>query len=220
MTVPAQENQEKNEIKNNDKEYNFRMLDAKYERELQKERGARLEAERKIEELTKKRQIIEDDEDDETEPYVDNKRLNKKLTSFERRLDEKIDKKAEEKAGIMLAKERQDMWMRSNPDFHDVMQYAQQFAERDPDLAETILQMPEGFARQQLVYKTIKNMGLHKPSQKEPSIQEKIDANRRSPYYQPSTVGTAPYAGSSDFSPAGQKNAYDKMQQLKQKLRM
>lgn len=218
MTVPAQENQ--SESKQSDKEHNFRLLEAKYERQLQKERDARLEAERKVEEAQKKRTVIEEDDDDDSEPYVDNKRLAKKFSSFEKRMDEKIDKKAEEKAYIMLAKERQDMWMRANPDFHDVMQYAQQFAERDPDLAESILQMPEGFARQQLVFKTIKSMGLHKPAQKESSIQEKIDANRRSPYYQPSMVGTAPYSNAGDFSPAGQKNAYDKMQQLKQKLRI
>jgi hypothetical protein len=218
MTVPSQENQAPTETKN-DKEYNFRMLEAKYERQLQQERAARVEAEKKAQEFAQKRNVVEEDDDD-NEPYVDKKRLDKKLTSFERRMDEKIDKRAEEKARIMVEQERQQMWLKANPDFHEVMQHAQQFAERDPELAETILHMPEGFERQKLVFKTIKSMGLHKPATKEPSIQDKIDSNRRSPYYQPSSVGTAPYAAAGDFSPAGQKSAYDKLQQLKKNLRI
>jgi len=63
-------------------------------------------------------------------------------------------------------------------------------------------------------------MGLHQPEQKQASIQEKVDANRRSPYYQPTGVGSAPYGNTGDFSPAGQKNAYAKMQDLKNRLRI
>jgi hypothetical protein len=80
--------------------------------------------------------------------------------------------------------------------------------------------MPEGFERQKLVYKNIKALGLHKPEEKAPSIQDKVDANRRSPYYQPSGVGSAPYAPVGDFSANGQKAAYEKMQELKSKLRI
>jgi len=90
----------------------------------------------------------------------------------------------------------------------------------DPELAESILEMPEGFERQKLVYKNIKALGIHKPAMKEPSIQEKVDANRRSPYYQPSGVSTAPYSQVGDFSNTGQKQAYEKMQQLKSQLRI
>lgn len=225
MTSPIQENQEPSvQQKPNDKEFNFRQIEAK----LQQERIARLEAEKKAEEALRmaedaKRNIKSgsDDDDDDSEPYVDNKKLQRKLQNFERNLEQKIDKKAEEKARMMLDKDKRESWMRQNPDFYDVLQHAEAFAQRDPELAETILQMPEGFERQKLVYKTIKNMGLHKPAQKEPSIQEKIDSNRRSPYYQPSGIGSAPYnSGSGDFSPSGQKNAYQKMQELKSKLRI
>ena len=90
----------------------------------------------------------------------------------------------------------------------------------NPELAESILEMPEGFERQKLVYKNIKALGLHKPAEKQASIQDKIDANRRSPYYQPTGVSAGPYAGTGDFSKSGQKNAYDKMQQLKAQLRI
>lgn len=222
MTSPAQENQVvAAEQKPNDKEYNFRALEAKF----QQERQARLEAERKVQEaerlareMAQKRSEPDDDEDDE--PYVNPKKLDKKLSSFEKRLEEKIDKRAEEKARSMLDQQKKESWMRSNPDFYEVLQHAEKFAQHDPELAETILEMPEGFERQKLVYKNIKALGLHKPQQKEASIQDKIDANRRGPYYQPTNVNAGPYAMAGDFSQAGQKNAYQKMQELKARLRM
>jgi len=119
-----------------------------------------------------------------------------------------------------VREERKNNWIKSNPDFYDILQQADKLAQKDPELAESILDMPESFERQKLVYKNIKAMGLHKPEVKAPSIQEKIDSNKRSPYYQPSGVGTAPYASVGDFSQTGQKQAYAKMQALKAKYGM
>ena len=206
------------EAKTSDKELNFRQLEAKYERQLQAERAERERLQRELQ--SRSQAVQESDDDGDDEPYVDKKRLDKKLSSFERKLDEKIEKKAEEKAYQMIEKNKQESWLKSNQDFYDVMQHAEAFAQHDPELAETILQMPEGFERQKLVYKNIKALGLHKPKTPEPTIQQKVDANRRSPYYQPSGVGTAPYSTVGDYTPAGQKNAYDKMQDLKKRLRI
>ena len=168
----------------------------------------------------KKTEKIDEDDEGSSEPYVDHKRLDKKLSTFEKRMEAKIDQKAEEKARQMVDKERKDIWLKSNPDFFEVLQHAEKFAETNPELAEAILTMPEGFERQKLVYKNIKTLGIHQPAKPVTSIQDKVDANRRSPYYQGGSVGTAPYAAQSDFSPAGQKSAYDKMKLLQQKLRM
>ena len=219
--VQNQQPQQPAEVKQNDKEYNFRAL----EKQLQQERAARLEAEksakeseRLFREAQEKKSQVDDDVSDE--PYVDHKRLDKKLSSFEKKIEEKIDKRAEEKARMMMDQNKKETWIKSNPDFYDVLQNAEKFAQHDPELAETILEMPDTFERQKLVYKNIKALGLHKPQEKQQSIQEKIDANRRSPYYQPSGMGTAPYSNGGDFSSAGQKNAYAKMQELKAKLRM
>jgi len=99
-------------------------------------------------------------------------------------------------------------------------QNIERFYQHDKELADTILSMPEGFERQKLVFKSIKALGLHKPEVKQQSIQDKIDANKRSPYYQPSGIGTAPYASQGDFSDGGKKNAYQKMQELKNNLRI
>lgn len=212
------------ENKSTDKELNFRAIEAK----LRQETTARIEAERKAEEAiriaqeaTSKRQVVEDDDDDE--PYVAHKKLDKKLAKFGQATQTDIQKAmeiAKEKAKQEL---KQEMWLDKNQDFHQLMgneQILNKFYENNRELADTILQMPDGFPRQQLVYKNIKALGIDKPEQKQPSIQEKIDANRRTPYYQPSGVATAPYQSSGDFSPVGQKNAYNKMQELKNRLRI
>ncbi len=224
MTSPEQNQQQQpQEAKQNDKEHNFRALEAK----MHQERNARIEAERRAQEAERvlqerqnQRNDRADEDEDDSDPYIDKKRLNKSLASFERRMEEKIDQKAEEKASRMIQENKKSEWLKRNPDFYDVLQHAEKFAQADPELAESILEMPEGFERQKLVYKNIKALGIDKPLVKPQSIQDKVDANRRSPYYQPSGVGSAPYASTGDYSPAGQKNAYQKMQELKDKLRI
>jgi hypothetical protein len=206
--------------KSSDKELNFRKLEERYERQLAQERSAREEAEKRAQELSRKNQSFQEDDDEDDEPYIDKKKLAKKMSSFEQKMEEKIERKAEEKARMLMQQDKKEDWMRRNPDFYDVMMHAQKLANHDPELADTILAMPDGFERQKLVYKNIKSLGLHQDKPKEPSIQDKIDANKRSPYYQPSGIASAPYGGKGDFSQAGQKNAYDQMQALKAKLRL
>ena len=200
---------------------------AQIRKQLENERALRQQAEERAaaleRERTSKQSIQTDDDDDTTdEPYVDHKNLKKKMASFEKRMDEKIDRRAEEKARTLVENERRNSYLKQNSDFNDIMQpeLMQKFVERHPALAEGILNMPEGFERQKLVYENIKALGLHKKEEVKPSIQERIDQNKRSPYYQPSGVGTAPYAGAGDFSPAGQKNAYSKLMELKNRLRI
>jgi len=111
--------------------------------------------------------------------------------------------------------------LESNPDFWDVLeQHAEKIKTKSPALAKSILAMPDTFDRQKLVYQTVKELGLDRPEQKKESIQDKVDANRRGPSYQPSQVGTSPYVVGGDFSATGMKQAYDKMQQLKANLRI
>lgn len=208
-----------------EKEVNFRKQEELFKRQLEQERVARLQAEQEREELKNKIQQAQsrdndDDDEQDDEPYVDKRKLSKKLSKFEQLIDKKIEAKAEEKARKLMDDERKNSWLRNNPDFYDIMQHAQTLADKHPDVAESILEMPESFARQQLVYKNIKALGLHKPVETKPTIQDKIDQNRKSPYYQPSGVGTAPYSTVGDFSDAGQKNAYAKMKDLQKRLRI
>lgn len=209
MTEQLQENQ----APPSDKEINFRKQEAMYQRMLD-------EREKRIQELEARQvaraPVQEEEDEDDSEPYVDHKKLNKKLAKVGQSTQSEIQK-AMEQAKLSAKEElRQEMWLENNPDFFDVLKLADKFAARAPKLAENILRMPEGFERQKLVYNTIKEMGIDKPEQKAPSVQDKINANRQSPYYQPSGIGAAPHnATAGDFSDAGKKAAYDKVQALK-----
>lgn len=214
MTVPDQGQSPEN--KPSDKELNFRALEAKYQQQLAQERAER---ERLAKELESRQQVQSDDEDDE--PYIDKKKLAKTLSKFGQETQKQTQSEIQRAVQEAIQQERRDNWIKKNGDFYDTIQnHANELYKKDPELAETILEMPEGFERQKLVYKSIKALGLDKPKPKEPSIQEKIDQNRKTPYYQPTGVGSAPYAAQGDFSPAGQKNAYDKLVELKNRLRL
>jgi hypothetical protein len=206
------------QVEVNDKERNFRQLEARYQRDLEKERSARQDLEKQMEQI-QARMTPPAQEEETDDPYVDHKRLNRTLSSFEKRMEEKIEKMAESKASQMMEQKSVQDWLKRNPDFQTVMDnHANKLWDADPELAESILAMPDNFERQKIVYRNVKTMGLDKPAQKAPSIQDKIDANRRSPYYQPTGIASTPYQSGGDFSQSGQANAYKKMQELKSRL--
>ena len=208
------------QTRQNDIDRNFRALEAKFQRQLDEERQHRIEAERRLSEMHNNRKpIIEEEEEDDPEPYINHKKLNKTMSKFEQNTGTSIDK------AMRLAKEqakeelKEEMWIENNPDFYQTLQLAEKFHQRAPKLAENILKMPEGFERQKLVYYNIKELGLDKPEVKQSSIQETVNKNRQTPFYQPTGVGSAPYSQQSDFSESGKKAAYDKMQELKSRLK-
>lgn len=222
--VPVQE-----VSKNESIETNLAKQRQMYERKLEQERMARAQAEERAvlaeKAATERAKLspLNDDEDDD-EPYVDKKKLHKTLTRFGEQTKQQTQEDIKKAVEQALDQERRGQYLRDNSDFNQVMneQTIERFALKHPKLAQNILQMPDGFERQKLVYENIKALGIDKPESKSPTIQEKIESNRRSPYYQPSGVGTAPYATTTqgDFSSQGQKNAYDKMQELKNRLRI
>lgn len=213
MTVSTQDNQ----AKPTDKELNFRILEAKYEKQLAQERQARQDAESKFQEIQR---LKSQEEEVDDEPYIDHKKLEKKLAKFGEQSNQRTQTEIQKAVQTAIAEERKENWIKNNPDFYDTLNHAQAFAEKNPMLAEIILKMPESFERQQLVYNNIKALGIDKPEEKHSSMQQKVDANRRGPSYQPSNVGTSPYSNQQDFSPQGQKEAYAKMQELKSRLRI
>jgi hypothetical protein len=218
MTTPDINQVQENKV--SDKELNFRALEAKFQRQLEQERAARIEAERVAQEaLNRKPQVPEDDDDDE--PYIDKKRLKKEQAKFGQQIKQETQNEIQRSVQMALNEERKQNWLKQNPDFYDTLsQHAQKFADREPELAESILQIPDEFERSKLAYKNIKALGINKPEVKQPSIQEVVNNNRKSPYYQPSGIGSTPYAQVGDFSASGQKNAYDKMKQLQAQLRI
>lgn len=219
MTTPTQDTQ----VQENDKEKNFRLFEQKMKREIEQERNARLQAEQRaleLEKLSQSKSVLHDEDEDDNEPYVDKRRLKKESAKLTQQIKQDTQGEIQRAVQQALQQERQSNWIKKNSDFFDVLErHADRLAEVDPELAETILEMPQGFERQKLVYKNIKALGLDQPAKKEPTIQDKIDANRKSPYYQPSGMGTAPYSAQGDYSPSGQKNAYDHMIALKSRLR-
>jgi hypothetical protein len=228
MTMNAsQENVDQSTNQPSDKELNFRRLEEKFNRTIEQERFARQQAEEKfsqLERMVNNKQASNDDDEIPDEPYVDHKRLQKSQARMEKKIVDETDNRIQRAVSQALEAERRTQWLKQNPDFKEVMDNAQKFADRDPELAETILNMPEGFERQKLVYKNIKALGLHKKPEPEKTIQETIDQNRRTPFYQPTNVGTPPYAGLVGFdrnqasNPTNQKNAYDQMKALQRRL--
>lgn len=211
-----------------DKELNFRKQEEMFQKKLDQERAARIAAEEKVAKFGQQRvkeipDNFEDDDDDSDEPYVDKRRLKKTLGNVVKQVSSDTDTKIQNAVQTALAAERQNQWLKNNPDFYEVMNHAQAFADKDPELAETILSMPEGFDRQKLVYKNIKALGIHKPPETKQSIQDTIEANRRKPNYMPSGSsgpGYGIYNGGIDVSPAEGNQAYKKMMELKSRLRI
>ena len=200
------------------KEMNFRRQQQMYEKMIA-EREARIN---EMEQRLHARAVPEEEEEDDQEQYVDKKKLEKKLQKFGQKTKQETQSEIQRAVADALAKKEQQDYIRNNPDFFDVLEnHAETFLQKAPKLAEAILRMPEGFERQQLVYNNIKALNLDKPAPREPSPQELVDQKRKAPYYQPTNVGTAPYnVNKGDYSPAGQKSAYDQMKALQKQLRL
>lgn len=231
MSTASQENQVSQEVRTDTTEQNLAKQRQMYERKLEAERQEKLQwqeraaaAERAAQERAKMSPLNEDDDDD-SEPYVDKRKLKKTLTKFGEETKQQTRQEIQAAVEEALQNERRSNYLRENNDFNEVMNEdtLARFSTKHPRLAENILRMPDGFERQKLVYENIKALGLDKPEAKGPSVQDKINANRRSPYYQPSSVGAAPYdSGPSgkDYSDSEKKNAYQKMRELKDRLRI
>lgn len=219
MTTSTPENSSV-EPQKTDKEFNFEKL----RKQLDQERAEKVKMQERIEALERtSRPAKSDDDDDSDEPYIDQKTFSKKMSKFESQIEEKIDKRAEEKARLMLDNEKQQDYVKRNPDFGQVLtqENIQRFANEHPAIAERMLKMPDTFDRQALLYEQIKTLQSQKKATDEKSaIQQKIDQNKKSPFYQPSGMGSSPYAAAGDFSPTGQKSAYEKLQELKSRLRL
>lgn len=205
-----------------EKEKNFALQRKMYERQLEEERRSKQELEKKLQEYEAskrphKGRDEDADDDDDSEPYVDKRTLKKQLSRFAQDMGQDIDRRATEKAAAMIEQERQVSFLRQNADFNQILneENIQKFAERHPEIAEQMVEMPDNFARKKLLYQNIKALGIHKKDEPKTSIQDTVNKNQRNPYYQPSSAGaTPPYAMQGDFSSKGQENAYAKMKEL------
>ena len=212
--IPAQE-QEQPKQRDNSLDTNIRNLARKLEETLKKNEMLESEISSIKQNLTAFQPRQQQEES--YEPYVDHQRLDTRLEKFARDMEQTFDKKAEQKAAMMIEKERQQQFIKSNPDFSQVFNneaILQKFVEKYPEIAEPILEMPDNFARKKLVYQNIKALRIDQPEQPQKSIQDKINENRRNPGYMPSGVSNSPYVSAGDFSETGMKAAYEKQQAL------
>lgn len=221
MTVNPQENQD---VKQDTTEINLAKQRKMYEAQLQREQQEKQQLAQELEALRKEkmRPRADEDDDDDAEPYVDKKRFKKGLNQFGEQIKTQTKAEIEQAVQVALEQERRQNYLRDNKDFASTMseQNLETFMNEHPGIAQGILRMPEGFERQKLVYETMKSLGVGKQKPKEPTIQDKVNANRKSPYYQPSDTGTAPYVQGGDYSDQGKKQAFSKMQELKKRLRL
>lgn len=222
MSVPQENNSVPvQETPANDKEKNLVAQRKMYERQLEQERFAKAELEKRLADLESAKKShprdLDVDDDDDSEPYVDKRTLKKQLSRFAENMGKDIDRRAEEKARAMLDQERQINFMKQNADFGSVLteENVAKFAEKHPEIAEQMLEMPDNFARQKLLYQNIKALRVHLKEEQKATIQDTINKNMRNNYYQPTQSGSSPpYAMQGDFSKVGQKNAYEKMKGL------
>lgn len=195
-------------------ERNFASLRQARERaemQVMQEREARVKAEQELEAM-KRRPIDDDSDDDEDDSYVDSKKLKRQLSKME----QNIERKAEDRARRIIEEERGKNFMvqlrTEYRDFDEVLspEAANRLAEANPVLAETILALPNEYEKRKLAYETIKSMGFHKKPEPKASAQDLVNKNMRNPYYYPASQGSAP-GNSGDFTEAGKKAAYEKM---------
>ncbi len=183
----------------------------------------------KLEEKISKQQATEKvAEDEDGEPYVDSRTFKKKMASFEEALEQKIDKRAEEKARALIQEERKADYLKRNGDFNEIMQadVLQKFIVEHPNVAEVMQKMPDNFERQQLVYETIKTLKNLKPAQSSaPPVQKSMlaqafDAKKAQLAYQPGGSSGGPFQSIGDFSEGGMKNAYEKFKSLQKTVNL
>lgn len=218
MTAPVQE-----QVTNQSSasEINFRKQEQQFQRRLDEAERRREDAEKQVKELLNRQQEPEDEEQSD-EPYIDHKKLNKTLKKFGQQSKTEIQNDIKQAVAQAKEEARQELFLEQNPDFFDYLENnVEKFANSHIQLAKSLHKMPDTFERKVLVYETMKKLGVDKPVIKESTIQQKIDQNQRGNFYQPTNIGSPGYMSSGgDFSPTGQKGAYDKMKELQARLKI
>lgn len=194
-----------------------------YERQLDQERQARIQLEQRLSEIERSKRPTEDEDEDDGEPYIDRRKLAKTTTKVKQEIRQETQQDVKQAIQVALEQDRRERWLESNPDFEETMSHADKLAQMDPELARSILAMPDSFERQKMVYRNIKLLGVNKPKAPESTVQQKIDANRKSPFYQPSGVGSAPYGvhnGGFNVSEQQGKDLYNQMKETQKRMRL
>lgn len=182
-----------------DKELNFRKLEAAREAEREARVRAEMQNESLRNELSEIKQMLqpkEKDPLDDVEDYVDRNRLQAKLDK--ERAHFKKEAKAIAKQTYEEEKirdEKQNFLQRLHaqfPDYDQVMNETNlgNLEKLDPVFLETVLEVPDDYARRAKTYKKLKSLQTKPKVEEQMSIKEKVEANTSNPFFIPPSTGT------------------------------
>jgi hypothetical protein len=197
------------------KELNFRRLEA----ERQKDREARLRAEWEAQQLKTEMQKMQEMLKPKEKDPLDDEDLDPDLRSKLQQIRER-DRQEFLKASRDIARqtfeEEKGRDKRENPvgvlkkEFSDYDSYMnedtiRELEESHPEFTQALLNMPDEYERRKLAYNYVKKIKSQKPST---SIQDKVKENQQNPYYTPASAGTPSAADFDIRSPAARQAAY------------
>lgn len=228
--APVEQNVQAEVARQNDKELNFARLRQEKERALAAAEHAMAEKERlqaeidRIKAQSSKMRAPEFEEEDEVddEPYINRKGLKRVLSKLDQSIESRIDERIAAATKKALEEERQRNFVfqlkSEYRDFNDVVtaETLEKLQATNPRMAAIIERMPDGYEKGQMVYETIKTMKLHQKP--ETNVKERVEKNQQNPYYIPSTAAGV-VSSTGDFSEAGRKASYEKIQQLSKQRR-
>lgn len=216
---------------NSDKEINFRKLEAAREVEREARIRAEMQAEAMRNELQEIKQMLQPKEvdplDGADDDYVDASRLRAKLEKERAHLK----KEAKEIAKETIREEREQEEKRNYlqrlksqfADYDQVMNETNiaSLESIDPVFLETVLEVPDEYARRLKTYKKLKSIqsNVQKAEEKTQSIKEKVEENAKNPYYIAPSMAT-PATSAVDFdvrSKEARHQAYDKLKAAQRK---
>ncbi len=212
-----------------DKELNFRRLEAAREAEREARIRAEMQAEAMRNELQEIKQMLQPKEIDPldgAEDYVDPTRLRAKLE----KVSAHLKKEAKEIAKQTIREEREldekrNYMQRLKSQFADYDQVMNEsniasLETADPLFLETVLEVPDEYARRLKTYKRLKNLQQPAPKVEEKaSIKERVEENAKNPYYITPSMAT-PSTSAVDFdvrSKEARTQAYEKLKAAQRK---
>lgn len=204
-----------------DKELNFRRLEAARESEREARIRAEMQAEAMRNELNEIKQMLQPKEADPldgVEDYVDPARLRAKLE----KVSANLKKEAKEIAQQTIREERELEEKRNflhrlkgqYSDYDQVMNEANiaNLESVDPVFIETVLEIPDEYARRLKTYKKLKSLQQIAPKKEDvPSIKDKVEENARNPFYIAPSMATPSGVDFDIKSKVSREQAYAKL---------
>lgn len=206
----------------NDKELNFRRLEAMRDQEKEARMRAEMEAQMLRKEFETLKTMMTPKEKDPLDDIQDLSELEpRKLKEILSRRDQNLRKEAEESA-LLRFEEKQKEMKRTNfletlrdkySDYDDVMNQdiVAKIQEQDPDAIDAISSIEDPLVRREKAYKFIKKRIASQPQENSQTIKEKVEANLQNPYMIPGNSGSPSAVDFDVSSPSAKRTAYAKL---------